>query len=593
MADHTVLCVHGIGSVESDPNWDQPWITAITNGFGAPGSGNNLEFVTLGYDHIFEQFPVGTPQYVEAITELIASVAWQAVTDPFRARAFGLPDLGKYAGRWYAGMVVQWVSEPDLRVACRQALAAEIERSNPDIVCAHSLGTLLCYDLFTQDQQGPQAIEGRVFITLGSQIGNTFVRAKAWGGRIPMISAIKWYHLFNHQDQAFTAEIEEPGVANFEEIITDSPAGHSPTNQGGSPGYLDHPNTISSVWHVLAKQPDKTIAARAIDLVPVTPPPPKKRALLVGINKYPDPAHQLEGCVNDVYLMSSLLQESGFAAEDIRIVLDERATRDAILERFRWLLEVERDGNAETERVFYYSGHGVQIPSYGVDGKVDHLEDGLVPVDFDWQKCNAITDRDLAGLYTQLPYDTEFLAIFDCCHSGGLVKSMHHSIRTLPLPDDIRHRLQFWDKQTQTWKNRDFKPLIHGLSKEDQIAYTGSNGATYKLGRAVPFRTANSQEYDRLRKEHGHCGPYLPIVFEACREDQYSYEYADGSIKNGAFTYVLAWVYRSMRKQGKDPSYENLIHRVGAELKKVGFNQTPQLVCPQKMRAAKIPTSTS
>jgi hypothetical protein len=66
----------------------------------------------------------------------------------------------------------------------------------------------------------------------------------------------------------------------------------------------------------------------------------------------------------------------------------------------------------------------------------------------------------------------------------------------------------------------------------------------------------------------------------------------DGSIKNGAFTYILAWVYRSMQKRGKDLSYENLIHRVGAELKKAGFNQTPQLVCTQKMRAAKIPTGT-
>jgi hypothetical protein len=91
MANHTILCVHGIGSVESDPNWDQPWITAITNGFGAPGSGNNLQFAKLAYDQIFDQFPVGAPEYVEAITELIASAAWHAVTDPFGARAFGLP----------------------------------------------------------------------------------------------------------------------------------------------------------------------------------------------------------------------------------------------------------------------------------------------------------------------------------------------------------------------------------------------------------------------------------------------------------------------------------------------------------------------
>jgi hypothetical protein len=46
--------------------------------------------------------------------------------------------------------------------------------------------------------------------------------------------------------------------------------------------------------------------------------PPRRRALLVGINEYPDPSDRLEGCVNDVFLMSSLLQESGYAAPDRR-----------------------------------------------------------------------------------------------------------------------------------------------------------------------------------------------------------------------------------------------------------------------------------
>ena len=47
-----------------------------------------------------------------------------------------------------------------------------------------------------------------------------------------MIAAKQWYHLFNHHDPAFTAEIQELGVANFLEVVTDSPAGHSATAQG-------------------------------------------------------------------------------------------------------------------------------------------------------------------------------------------------------------------------------------------------------------------------------------------------------------------------------------------------------------------------
>jgi metacaspase-1 len=45
--------------------------------------------------------------------------------------------------------------------------------------------------------------------------------------------------------------------------------------------------------------------------------PPKRRALLVSINGYPDPTHKLNGCVNDVYSVSALLQENGFLPEDI------------------------------------------------------------------------------------------------------------------------------------------------------------------------------------------------------------------------------------------------------------------------------------
>ena len=36
------------------------------------------------------------------------------------------------------------------------------------------------------------------------------------------------------------------------------------------------------------------------------------------------------------------------------------------------------------------------------------------------------------------------------------------------------------------------------------------------------------EQRDLRETEHGHKGPYLPLIFEACQEDQYAYEYRDG-----------------------------------------------------------------
>src|SRR3989304_7973261 len=62
---------------------------------------------------------------------------------------------------------------------------------------------------------------------------------------------------------------------------------------------------------------------------------PAKRAVLVGINKYkPDLNADLKGCVNDVESMRDLLIKFfGFNAEDIRVLIDERATKAGIIER--------------------------------------------------------------------------------------------------------------------------------------------------------------------------------------------------------------------------------------------------------------------
>ncbi|WP_143598294.1 caspase family protein, partial [Tolypothrix sp. NIES-4075] len=61
---------------------------------------------------------------------------------------------------------------------------------------------------------------------------------------------------------------------------------------------------------------------------------PRKLALLVGINEYPN-GLALKGCVNDVRLQKELLiHRFGFKENDIKTLTDRQATRKGILTAF-------------------------------------------------------------------------------------------------------------------------------------------------------------------------------------------------------------------------------------------------------------------
>src|SRR5215213_2224115 len=84
-------------------------------------------------------------------------------------------------------------------------------------------------------------------------------------------------------------------------------------------------------------------------------------ALLVGINQYPNLAarYQLHGCVNDVELMSRILQENfGFPPEHITMLLNSDATCD----RIRAALDILASRVVQDDIVvLVYSGHGSQM----------------------------------------------------------------------------------------------------------------------------------------------------------------------------------------------------------------------------------------
>jgi hypothetical protein len=457
---------------------------------------------------------------------------------------------------------------------------------NPDVVCAHSLGSLASYDAFIQLPAGARnRIREVTYLTFGSQIGNPFVRAQ-FGGRIVPLPCRRWFHLFNAEDDVFTARIRLQ-ADGFEQVDTLFDLPDPLDHDAGA--YLQHANTVNRVWASIAGGPEyePLRAARQLTRGTTLARPrraqPGRRALLVGINQYPDVKDRLEGCVNDVYQVSAMLQECGFEPDDIRVVLDDRATASGIRSRLQWLLE---DAGPGDQRVFFYSGHGAQLPEYAPDEVVDRVNECLVPWDFDWTPERAITDDFLTELYAQLDYSTHFLVMLDCCHSGGMTRDGGVRVRGLNPPDDIRHRELKWNVEEQMWQERKLPSRTVGEGAA-AAGRAGERRDTVRVGRAAGLRLLPRPDYRRIRTRLRHKGPYMPVILQACGESELAYEYRDGVTSYGAFTFAVS--KRLRRIPGRPPTFAALCKAVGGTLTKLGFEQHPEVDGPDEWVNAAVP----
>lgn len=184
------------------------------------------------------------------------------------------------------------------------------------------------------------------------------------------------------------------------------------------------------------------------------------RALLIGIDRY-QYVSPLVGTVNDVRQMESYVSSHlGFNDQDVRLLLDEDATRDNIMAAIRdWLIDGTEQGD---DVLLYYSGHGFQQPDENAD-EADRLDETLVPVDVtidvDGIPQGMITDDEVAILLAQLT-GRRVHVVIDACHSGTL------------------DRLAFADAGTESWqyvkspRGPDGAPLRIGLPATDTTTVT-------------------------------------------------------------------------------------------------------------------------
>jgi hypothetical protein len=160
---------------------------------------------------------------------------------------------------------------------------------------------------------------------------------------------------------------------------------------------------------------------------------PRKLALLVGVNAYPEDIPSLNGCLTDVRMQYELLvHRFGFNPADIVIISDpteelpaERMmgtpTRENILMAFEeHLIKQAREGDVV---VFHYSGHGSQILDPKPVPDFAPYNGTMMPFDARNPANPTGGARDIMGktlfLLTSALKTDNVTTVLDSCHSGG------------------------------------------------------------------------------------------------------------------------------------------------------------------------------
>ena len=257
------------------------------------------------------------------------------------------------------------------------------------------------------------------------------------------------------------------------------------------------------------------------------------KALLVGINAYPNPNNNLRGCINDIVDMEYFITSKNkvYPKENIKTLTDSRATKKVILDYLNWLL---LGASAGDQILFHYSGHGAQLPSNGHAFEKDGLDEIICPYDFNDADANqtAITDKEFAKIFATIPKGVHFVWISDSCHSEDLSRKQEIEV----------------EENTST--------LFRRFNQAPQTKTMDSN-LNFSVGKnlSVELSTLNG------------------ALLSGCASHQLS---VDAFIKNrfnGAFTHYLI---QNLTMYGLDASMQEIIQYVNQDLMENGYQQNPQ-----------------
>jgi Caspase domain len=279
---------------------------------------------------------------------------------------------------------------------------------------------------------------------------------------------------------------------------------------------------------------------------------PLKRALLVGIDLYPDPQNNLNSCVADTQRLRGLLQNYyGFQPQDITLLHNGAATLANVRIHLSRLLAGVSEGD---QVVFFESSHGYRYVKGSTFIEVLCLYDQF------------LEDTELVELSQQAPPGT-FTCVVDACHAAGLEKLFF-------APDGLQAaRAKVWQPPPEQ-AAADAALLMQATSfKSFARAATSDTGAVAKQFSAEAFGGDSAPP-----AKAGEGQPELNgVLFAACRADQTAAAGSPPTDGLSAFTWALG---RELEAGGVTMAANALGDRVNRRLQALNMRQTPAIEAP-------------
>ncbi|KAG5730380.1 Metacaspase-1 [Termitomyces sp. T112] len=305
--------------------------------------------------------------------------------------------------------------------------------------------------------------------------------------------------------------------------------------------------------------------------------PPLRRALLVGVEytrdeeAAGDSANALNGPHNDVFAMRQLLMDCyEYLPEDIVVLVDTdnplqtQPTRDNLICAMNNLVNGAQAGD---RFFFHYAGHTTQVESEDLNEEGDGLDECIIPSD---GESNLIRDNELRRyLVDPLPVGSNLVAVFDSCHSASLLDLQHIECNQVYVPwvskgkrksdsrlnDNVR-------RQTLVFPQSLYQNKLRHRERHNSAApipFTSCHCKTIdnRRTRSVTIKPELESRYgtfsspieqcdspDSMWACNGWCHPEVPkhanvISLAACKDEQLSWEAADGSSMTAALVKIL------------------------------------------------------
>jgi hypothetical protein len=159
----------------------------------------------------------------------------------------------------------------------------------------------------------------------------------------------------------------------------------------------------------------------------------ENRALLIGVGRYAQFEEKLNGISLDIGMMREFVDLMGFKHHEIKVLEHEQASAAKVYDAIEnWLI----NGAGPDDRVlFYFSGHGSQIPDENNDeddqfDEVLLLYDTVLSEKRGRQTLNGVLLDDHLNHMLARMKSRNILVILDACHSGSATKRMQLSSRS-------------------------------------------------------------------------------------------------------------------------------------------------------------------